>query len=79
MVLRACRPAAGAFLLMHGNADAFTSVEGSRRFAKLAPAHMVTYKEWDGLYHEMHNEPQRPEIFQFMAGWLSAVQLHPPD
>lgn len=66
-------------LLMHGNADSFTSVDGSRRFAEMAPKKLITYKEWDGLYHEMHNEPQRPEIFQFMAGWLSAVQLHPLD
>lgn len=66
-------------LLMHGNADEFTSVDGSRQFAAKAPDKLVTYKEWEGLYHEMHNEPQRQEVFQFMAGWLSAVQLHPLD
>lgn len=66
-------------LLMHGNADEFTSVDGSRQFAEKVPGKLLTYKEWDGLYHEMHNEPQRQEIFQFMAGWLSAVRLHPPD
>lgn len=64
-------------LLMHGDADAFTSVDGSRQFAQKAPDKLVTYKEWNDLFHEMHNEPQRAEIFQFMAGWLSAVQLRP--
>lgn len=61
-------------LLIHGNADEFTSVEGSRLFARKAPKTWLTYKEWNGLYHEMHNEPQKLEVLQFMTGWLSRVQ-----
>ncbi|HMG09674.1 MAG TPA: lysophospholipase [Mucilaginibacter sp.] len=44
-------------LLMHGSDDAFTSVTGSRIFAKQAPKHLITFKEWPGGYHELHNEP----------------------
>ncbi|WP_343307610.1 lysophospholipase [Chitinophaga niabensis] len=58
-------------LLIHGNADTFTSVEGSRLFAERAPKKLLTYKEWDGFYHELHNEPGKIEVLQFIAGWLS--------
>lgn len=57
-------------LLMHGSADEFTAVEGSRLFAKRAPANLLTYKEWDNLYHEMHNEPESAEVLQYVADWL---------
>jgi alpha-beta hydrolase superfamily lysophospholipase len=65
-------------LLIHGNADEFTSVDGSRLFAKRAPAQLLTYKEWDGLYHEMHNEPEKLQVLQFVAGWLSHLQPAAP-
>lgn len=61
-------------LLIHGNADEFTAVEGSRLFAQRAPAGMVTYREWEGLYHEMHNEPEYREVLLFIAGWLSNMR-----
>jgi alpha-beta hydrolase superfamily lysophospholipase len=30
----------------------------------------VTSKFWEGLYHELHNEPEKAEVFQFMIEWL---------
>lgn len=61
-------------LLIHGNADEFTAVEGSRLFAERAPAALLTYREWEGMYHEMHNEPDSRDVLLFMAGWLSNVR-----
>ncbi|RBL91649.1 hypothetical protein DF182_03265 [Chitinophaga flava] len=61
-------------LLIHGADDAFTAVEGSRLFADKAPASMLTYREWPGDYHELHNEFNRKEVLNFIAGWLSAVR-----
>jgi len=58
-------------LLIHGNADEFTAVEGSRQFAASAPANLLTYKEWDNLYHEMHNEPESSEVLNYIATWLN--------
>lgn len=57
-------------LLIHGNADEFTSVDGSRLFAARAPAGMLTYKEWEGMYHEMHNEIESATVLQFIGAWL---------
>lgn len=62
-------------LLLHGSADEFTSVKGSRMFAERAPANLLTYKEWTNLYHEMHNEPEKMQVMQFMAGWLSHLPV----
>jgi acylglycerol lipase len=60
-------------LLMHGNADEFTSVKGSRLFAERAPKSLLTYKEWDGSYHEIHNEINKQEVWQFTLNWLLTV------
>lgn len=57
-------------LLIHGNADEFTAVEGSRQFAASAPAGLLTFKEWNNLYHEMHNEPESIEVLNYIADWL---------
>ena len=43
-------------LLMHGDADRITSAQASREFASRAKD-QCTLKIWDGLYHELHNEP----------------------
>jgi len=25
---------------------------------------------WDGLYHEIHNEPEQAEVLKFLIRWL---------
>lgn len=30
-----------------------------------------TYKEWDGFYHELHNEPEKEEVLQFILQWMN--------
>lgn len=57
-------------LLIHGDADAFTALEGSRLFVRRAPATLLTYKEWPGSYHELHNEYNKDEVLQFICQWL---------
>lgn len=56
-------------LLMHGGADPITSAEASRQFADKAGSN-VTLKIWDGLYHEIHNEPEQAQVFKVMVEWL---------
>jgi len=56
-------------LLMHGTADRLTSAEASRQFAE-AGGKQVTLKLWDGWYHEVHNEPEKAEVFKLMTDWL---------
>jgi len=59
-------------LLMHGTEDRLVYPSGSEEFAKLASENNkdVTLKLWDGLHHEIHNEPEQAEVFKFMIEWL---------
>jgi len=58
-------------LLMHGGADPLCSAEASRQFADRVPGD-CTFKLWDGFYHEIHNEPEKEQVFDFMIAWLQA-------
>ena len=57
-------------LLMHGTADPVTYARGSQEFAALVPDRS-TLKLWDGLYHEIHNEPEQRDVFDFMIEWMN--------
>jgi acylglycerol lipase len=59
-------------LIMHGSVDKLTYPSGSEDFAKLATETNkdVTLKLWDGLYHEIHNEPEKAEVFKVMIEWI---------
>lgn len=56
-------------LIMHGSADRKTSPEASRDFSEHISGN-CTYKLWEGLYHEIHNEPEQQEVFDFLIKWL---------
>jgi len=56
-------------LLMHGGEDKIISVEAGREFAGKIKEN-CTLKIWDGLYHEIHNEPEKEEVFKFLIDWL---------
>ena len=58
-------------LIMHGGADQLTSPSGSRLFAERVPGD-CTVKIYDGLYHEIHNEPERQRVFEDLLSWLDA-------
>lgn len=57
-------------LLMQGTADRLVNPKRTRDFAQAAPLSKITYKEWDGFYHEMHNEPQKEEVINTMIRWM---------
>ncbi len=62
-------------LLMHGDADKICSVEGSRKAAAILEERCDSfeYKEWPGLYHEIHNgngESTGDEVIAKMAEWI---------
>jgi len=56
-------------LLMHGNADRITSAKASREFALRADA-ACTLKIWNGFFHELHNEPGKQDVLDYMLDWL---------
>ena len=57
--------------LAHGSADRICPVEGSRQFASKLDG-KVTYQEWEGLFHETHNEPEKEQVLATMLDWLES-------
>ena len=61
-------------LLMHGSEDRICDVNGSRRIAERLQAQGddLTYIEWEGLFHEIHNGNETSigdEVIAEMVGW----------
>ncbi len=55
--------------LAHGSDDPICPVNGSDQFAQRL-GNKVTYKRWDGLYHETHNEPEKDVVIAAMLDWV---------
>jgi len=62
-------------LLMHGEADGFTSPAGTTEFARRNPDNL-TLKLWPQLYHELHFEPEREDVFNYVLAWLEGKMEH---
>ena len=58
-------------LLMHGKSDTIAFPSSSTEFAA-ALKDRCTLVLWDSLYHEMHNEPEKIEVFKIMMMWMDA-------
>jgi alpha-beta hydrolase superfamily lysophospholipase len=56
-------------LIMHGTADQLAFCQGSQEFARHVQGD-CTLKLWDGLYHEIHNEPEKGDVFAYLLQWL---------
>jgi alpha-beta hydrolase superfamily lysophospholipase len=56
-------------LLMHGADDRITDPQGSAGFAQRVSGD-VTCRLWEGLYHEIHHEPQQAQVLAFMVEWM---------
>jgi alpha-beta hydrolase superfamily lysophospholipase len=57
-------------LIMQGSKDRIVNPELVRKFAMNLKGD-VEYKEWEGFYHELHNEPEKNEVIQTMLNWLN--------
>lgn len=55
-------------LIMHGGGDIVTSQPASKRFAEQLSGD-VTYKVFDGFYHEIHNELEQQQVFDYFYAW----------
>ncbi|MEL6971457.1 MAG: lysophospholipase [Bacteroidota bacterium] len=56
-------------LLMHGGEDGITSAPASREFGERISGN-VQVKIWDGLFHEIHNEPEQQQVFDLAGNWI---------
>ncbi len=58
-------------LLMYGTGDHLVDLSAIRSFIKNAEG-KVTSRAWDGFFHEIHNEPEQKEVFDFTINWIKS-------
>ncbi|MDZ7881224.1 MAG: alpha/beta hydrolase [Saprospiraceae bacterium] len=56
-------------LMMHGTEDFLTYQPASEAFASRVKGN-ITYRKWEGLYHEIHNEPEKIQVLEEIVAWL---------
>lgn len=59
-------------LLLHGTGDLLTPPAGSEALFARAASKDKTLKLYDGLYHEVFNEPEQDEVLDDLVEWLGA-------
>ena len=59
-------------LVVHGSADSVVSVESGRTAHALAGSTDKTLKIYDGLFHEVFNEPEHPAVLADVLNWIDA-------
>lgn len=57
--------------IMHGTGDRLTDIDGSRQLYKDAVSSDKEIKEYDGLYHELINEPEKEVVMQDILNWIT--------
>jgi acylglycerol lipase len=57
-------------LIMHGSLDRIASAAATRQFTAQMEGN-ITFKLWDGFYHELHNEPEKETVLMFMLNWIN--------
>lgn len=57
-------------LVMHGGEDPVVYPQGSQELCSLVRGD-CTLKIWRGLFHEIHNEPEKNEVLAAMIDWLN--------
>ncbi|NMC78301.1 MAG: alpha/beta hydrolase [Chloroflexi bacterium] len=60
-------------LLMQGSADRLVNAQATQRLAGQLKGN-ITWKLWDGYYHELHNAPEKQEMLDFVLNWLRQHQ-----
>ena len=64
-------------LLVHGAEDRLAYASGAREFAAAAPG-VVTLRVYEGLAHEIHNEPEQDAVFRDVLEWIDATLSNAP-
>ncbi|MBN2161692.1 MAG: lysophospholipase [Pontiellaceae bacterium] len=59
-------------LLMHGSADHITSPEASVAFSNRSNA-LCTFHLWENFHHELHNEPNKEQVFTAVIRWIETL------
>ncbi len=57
-------------LLLQGSADRVVNPDGARLVFNATQSQDKTLKIYDGLYHEVFNEPEHPKVLADVAAWI---------
>ena len=57
-------------LIVQGGADTVVDPDGARMLHSAVSSADKTLKIYDGLYHELHNEPEHPQVLADISTWL---------
>ena len=63
-------------LIMHGTEDRINHASGSEKLAGLVSGD-CTLELWESLYHELHNEEEKDEVFACLKNWLDSKLSSP--
>lgn len=58
-------------LLMYGTKDSIVDTRAILEFKDKYHNSELYFKAWDGLYHEIHNEPERDEVMRYIITFLN--------
>ena len=61
-------------LIMHAGEDHLTGEPGSAAFAERVGGD-VLYRKWDGMYHEIHHDVNRSDVFDFTLDWMDRKNI----
>ncbi len=59
------------FIVVQGSADKIVDSGGATMLYEKAASDDKTLKLYEGLYHEIHNEPERAAMFKDLETWLT--------
>jgi alpha-beta hydrolase superfamily lysophospholipase len=59
-------------LIMHGTEDLLASPDGSRAVFDAISSHDKTLTMYEGLHHEILNEPEQDQVIADIAAWMDA-------
>lgn len=58
-------------LVMHGSGDQITSHKASEEFCSKVTGD-ISFKSWEGFYHEIHNEVENTDVFNYTWEWMNS-------
>lgn len=59
-------------LILHGGSDQIVTPEASKSFYESIASTDKTLKIYDGLYHEIMNEPERDTVIRDIIHWIDS-------
>ena len=60
-------------LILQAGADEVCDPETAAEFSRRANGTGITFRRYDGLYHELFNEPQRAQVIGDLCQWLDGI------